>query len=402
MKLFYYTYSYPFGLGERWKYHEILVFKKFFDEVIVVPFTFDGNYQAIEHIVGVKYLEPLYDKFAYPNKYKMTIAIFSSKFILKFIKEFFLRKVYLNKQWLISFLITAYRIIRIKEHPTIINIFHNTNRNDIHYFFWGRGTSEIIPFLRKNKYKIACRFHGYDLYKERNNGYIPFQLDQIKSIDLVLPCSEHGYNYIKDMKLNSKIFIARLGTISEGLAKPSSDGVLRIVSTSMVEPVKRVMLIAKSLLYVKSKIIWYHLGDGSGLEEIKAFVNKNNLASKAILLGKIPSKEVLPFYLNNPIDLFLIVSSSEGVPVSIMEAFSAGIPVYATDVGGTGEIVDSSVGQLLESDIRPEKLASYIDNFAIKTQDDKMKLRINAYNRYEKLCDAKRNASLLANKLLQI
>jgi colanic acid/amylovoran biosynthesis glycosyltransferase len=401
MRLFYYTHSYPYGLGERWKYFELITFRKLFSEIVVIPFTYNNNYTACEYIEGIKYLGPLYDKFTYPNKYKMIKDILLSKFVLKFLKEFFSQKVYSNKQWAISFVITAYRIIRMLEHPTILNILKNTNRDDIHYFFWGRGISEIIQFIDKKRFKIACRFHRFDLYKEINNGYIPFQIEQIKKIELVLPCSFNGYKYIKEMSSLANCYIARLGTISEGISIQSQDGYLRIVSTAMIEPVKRVELIAQALYYTKSKIIWYHIGDGSKFQEIKDLNSKNyNTNVETLLLGKIPSKEVLNFYINNTIDLFLNVSSSEGVPVSIMEALSAGIPIYATNVGGTSEIVDSDVGLLLEPNISPMELALLLDEFANKSYSLKEKMRINAFKRYTKLCNAIQNARKLGNELL--
>lgn len=55
------------------------------------------------------------------------------------------------------------------------------------------------------------------------------------------------------------------------------------------------------------------------------------------------------------------MSSSEGVPVSIMEAQSYGIPVIATDVGGTSEIVIDQVnGILLDEDFEADALISAI------------------------------------------
>jgi glycosyltransferase involved in cell wall biosynthesis len=45
------------------------------------------------------------------------------------------------------------------------------------------------------------------------------------------------------------------------------------------------------------------------------------------------------------------LSSSEGVPLSIMEALAMGVPVVATAAGGTGEMVDDSVGALLPVEV---------------------------------------------------
>jgi glycosyltransferase involved in cell wall biosynthesis len=65
--------------------------------------------------------------------------------------------------------------------------------------------------------------------------------------------------------------------------------------------------------------------------------------------GGRPNNEVRSFMLSERIDIFLNLSRSEGLPVSIMEAMASGIPVMATDVGGTSEIVDNQNGWLLPS-----------------------------------------------------
>jgi glycosyltransferase involved in cell wall biosynthesis len=46
-------------------------------------------------------------------------------------------------------------------------------------------------------------------------------------------------------------------------------------------------------------------------------------------------------------DMFLLTSRWENLPISIVEAFRAGLPVVATDCGGVKELVDDSVGALL-------------------------------------------------------
>jgi glycosyltransferase involved in cell wall biosynthesis len=46
-------------------------------------------------------------------------------------------------------------------------------------------------------------------------------------------------------------------------------------------------------------------------------------------------------------DLFLLTSRWEALPISIVEAFRAGLPVVAADTSGVEELVDSSVGAVL-------------------------------------------------------
>ena len=74
--------------------------------------------------------------------------------------------------------------------------------------------------------------------------------------------------------------------------------------------------------------------------------------------------DIHTFYQSSPQDVFVNVSESEGVPVSIMEAISHGIPVIATNVGGTNEIVENDVnGFLLPVDFKNEDLQSLLNIF---------------------------------------
>ena len=54
--------------------------------------------------------------------------------------------------------------------------------------------------------------------------------------------------------------------------------------------------------------------------------------------------------------MFINVSTTEGTPVSIMEAISCGIPVIATSVGGNVEIVQERNGYLLDKNPTPEEI----------------------------------------------
>ena len=73
--------------------------------------------------------------------------------------------------------------------------------------------------------------------------------------------------------------------------------------------------------------------------------------------------EILDFYKNNYIDLFINLSYSEGIPVSIMEAMSYSIPTLATNVGGVSELVNEDNGVLVERDSIAEEITSDILKF---------------------------------------
>ena len=59
-----------------------------------------------------------------------------------------------------------------------------------------------------------------------------------------------------------------------------------------------------------------------------------------------------------PASAFLSLSASEGVPVSMMEALSFGVPVVALAVGGVGELVTAEAGTALAPDASPGQVAA--------------------------------------------
>ena len=97
-------------------------------------------------------------------------------------------------------------------------------------------------------------------------------------------------------------------------------------------------------------------------------------------------------YQSMDINLFLNVSEYEGVPVSIMEAMSFGIPVIAMNVGGASEIVqDQYNGKLLNKDFSIEELCESISYF-ININDSTMRnYRKNARNTWESFFSAEKN-----------
>lgn len=122
------------------------------------------------------------------------------------------------------------------------------------------------------------------------------------------------------------------------------------------------------------------------------------MAVKYTFEGKVDNSTVLDYYRKNDVDCFITTSSSEGLPVSIMEAMSFGIPIIATDVGGISELIDGN-GVLLNADPSVSEVANAMETMCDSNKAEREALCDNSRRIWEKSFDAEKNAEIFTDRL---
>lgn len=87
-----------------------------------------------------------------------------------------------------------------------------------------------------------------------------------------------------------------------------------------------------------------------GMGELSSFIKANSILAngiRLIYLGFIPNDCLVNIY--NKMDLFCLLSESEGNPNVVLEALASGLPVLATNVGDLSSIINEDNGYILES-----------------------------------------------------
>lgn len=258
--------------------------------------------------------------------------------------------------------------------------------NTLFYTYWLGDTAFGVSLLKQRmpEIKLISRAHRVDLYEERREyGYIPGRRLTLKRLNQLFLISQHGKEYLanKYPAFSNKLTLARLGVKNAGfLNVASADGEFRLVSCSALTPVKRVDRLAQVLIEVGQKnpkqlFRWYHFGDGECRGQVDHIVKNLPSNVSANLCGKVSNEEIYKFYMDHPVDLFVNLSASEGLPVSIMEAQSVGIPVLATAVGGTPEIVGPENGWLLSADISTTEIADTVISALFSLRENAAKRR---------------------------
>lgn len=260
------------------------------------------------------------------------------------------------------------------------------------YSFWlSRGAYAACRISDKyHVRKTVSRAHRYDLYEERNSSqYLPFRTFIAGTLDEIHFISEDGLNYFKGKykDYESKLCLSRLGTkrISYKKIVKEKERVC-IASCSSIIAVKRIDLIIDVLSKLNIPFLWIHLGDGKLRGEMEKYACSKLRNGAFEFLGYVDNGEISSIYKKYDVDFFLNLSDSEGVPVSIMEAMSMGIPAIARDVGGNREIIDCENGLLLKDIMYEQQLEQIVSK---RFQKEEYEILVNAsYNIWKQnYCD---------------
>ena len=254
------------------------------------------------------------------------------------------------------------------------------------------------PFLT-----VSTRLHAWDVYFERNSyGYLPFRKYLFRSIDQGLFISEHGKRYLNQRlgPLDSNRFRVRHLGVWSGVRRSvvPKPGVLRLLTLSFVSKVKRLerLVDALALLPAHLSIEWTHVGDGNAsYTELRDLAGKMQAACPNVTIrwmGHLSKAEVAQLLDSTDLDLLVNTSETEGLPVSMMEAFARGLPVLAPAIGGIPELVDHGRnGWLLSGEPTPTEIAAALEFFLALNQREVAELREAAYQTWADRFDAEQN-----------
>ncbi|MFM2356091.1 MAG: hypothetical protein RLZZ528_1827, partial [Pseudomonadota bacterium] len=124
-----------------------------------------------------------------------------------------------------------------------------------------------------------------------------------------------------------------------------NEGQFLVVSLSRLSTQKGIDVmieVAARVARQRPDIVFAVAGGGAAPGEAEAWARAAGVERSMRFLG--PVRTVAEHLRAS--DMFLLTSRWENLPISIVEAFRAGLPVVATDCGGVRELVDDAVGAL--------------------------------------------------------
>ena len=376
-----------YSLSKKDDYHflinEIKFIKKDFEKIIIIPQKKDDNEEdfTCHNIFINNSLCASYYKINY-----ILSSIFKILFCKYLWKEVFTIRDYIIKNLLLIF--------KERYKAEILNKWVKTNKldnqNNIFYSFWANHNL-ISFFLLKNenkKFKSFSRCLGSDLKGfTSNNNFVPFKNIKFKNLDLILILNEEQKKILEDESL---IDINRIRKNYLGIRKQDIKlsnyfikNKIRICSCGNLVNIKNTFAIIDFIKIFnnhkkKYEIEFMLIGKGPLQKEIEKYLNMNLKDHSYKYIDEV--ENLINFFKDNEIDLFINLSYSEGMSFAVMEALSMSIPVICSNIPGNTEIVDSQNGYILMNNDKEQ-----MKKLSIKILNDLDSQKLFLNKKYESL-----------------
>lgn len=209
-------------------------------------------------------------------------------------------------------------------------------------------------------------------------------------IDTNIAISQGILNECKNKKVKNPILIFNGIKIKDFFPKNNfelTDDILKIINVSRINHVKKGQdILIKALKICKDKgmkfrcnlvgaIHSYTEHDRATYEYLKDLIQENQLEDEITFLG---TRHDIPELLNNS-DLFVLPSRYEGLPVSILEAMASKLPIIASNISGSKDLITNDENGLLFESEDYEELAKKI-LYLYNNKEIRENLAKNTYN----------------------
>lgn len=205
--------------------------------------------------------------------------------------------------------------------------------------------------------KVAVTVHGSDIFIQSRNPILrPMIKYVLAKADYVAVVNETIRKQILKLEIRGISDKIKVTPNAVDLEKFKPDTKSDFKDKLKLDPEKKVILFVgnlvpqKGLKYLleakkqmKSQAELVIVGGGPLMAELQETVEINGIEDVHFTGARRDIEKIMPAG-----DVFVLPSTSEGFPITLLEAFASGLPAVATDVGGIKELVTPDVGLLVE------------------------------------------------------
>ena len=237
----------------------------------------------------------------------------------------------------------------------------------LHVHFAHVPTDIAMYAARMSAVPFSFTAHANDLFER---GWL---LDKkVQRARFAVTISDYNRQHmIKSGGAEHKIHVIRCGVDHQAFAARNGDAenpIPKIGTLGRMVEKKGIDDLIRACRILRERKIAFRVeiaGDGPLLAELQQLVDDGDLSAQVHFKGPLPHEQV-PQWLQG-LDMFVLACKKDrngdrdGIPVVLMEAMLAGVPVISTRISGIPELIEDGHSGLLADPADPDQLAGAID-----------------------------------------
>ena len=262
------------------------------------------------------------------------------------------------------------------EYGVLNRLLSRRNADLMHVYFGHTGV-HLLPFIKRWPKPVVVSFHGMDIMpREDKPGYLDNLKDLLKTIPLVMARSHSLKERMLELGCPEEKFrLNRTGIPLDNFPlidrQAPSDGGWHFVQACRLVEKKGLDVALKAFARFSAdrpRARFTIAGEGPLRKELDGLVDELGLGEKVTFAGFLGENALRELY--HSAHIFVHPSqitadqNQEGIPNSMLEAMSTGLPVVATHHGGIPEAVDDGVAGLLSAERDVDGLLDHMEKLA--------------------------------------
>src|SRR3954471_14385477 len=220
------------------------------------------------------------------------------------------------------------------------------------YFSVG-GPMEIVDGGIWAENKLFNKLGAPDPVIERQLGGL------VRGFDIVITMGTRSAQFLRERGATGEIHVIPGGVDADTYRPSAQPPVIDLIFVGRLAPIKQLPLLLQAVHLVKEQVPTVSLtivGEGELRQRLEASVRALGLASNVRFAGQRDDVSELVSRAR----MFVLTSKTEGVSLSLMEAFACGVPAVVTDVGDLADVVTDGVSGFLVADGSAERFAARV------------------------------------------
>lgn len=245
--------------------------------------------------------------------------------------------------------------------------------------------------LRKNGMKVIYTAHGFHFFKGASIKnwllFYPIEKYCARYTDCLITINKEDYRIARKFNVKKLEYVPGVGIQSKGIAKTDfsrttkrkelglTDDDFVLINVGELSKRKNQEVIIRTLAYIKKESVKLLICGIGGLEPYYTeLINELHLKDRVILTGyRSDIKDLLAIS-----DCFVFPSLQEGLPVALMEAMAAGLPVICSKIRGNIDLIDNNEGGYL---FKPDSITDFTEGIIKLENDTALCKKMSEYNR---------------------